>query len=502
MSKTPSVLLVEDSPSLAEVYKQYLSKEDIALLTATCGLEAIEMAERYQPQLVLLDLKLPDMPGEDVLSHIKKIDNDCVVIIITAYGSVDIAVDLMRLGAQDFLQKPIDAARLLTTVNNSLENIKLKSLVADLSENFNRDHFHGFIGSSMPMQAVYKTIEAASSSSATIFITGESGTGKEVCAEAIHKQSARSSEAFIALNCGAIPKDLMESEIFGHVKGAFTGASSDRKGAASLANNGTLFLDEIGEMDLDLQTKLLRFIQSGVIKKVGGSKEEKLNVRFICATNRDPLTQVAEGTFREDLYYRLNVVPIHLPALRERNGDIVKIAQHFLKLYAKEDGKKFKRLGQEVKQLMNTYAWPGNVRQLQNIIRNVVVLNNAEVVELNHLPPPLSPISNTAALKPSKHQAVPLPSSTAEYAASSQESDSAGEYHLENHQALNKQQNIQTDLKVNEHDKPHFIVRPLAEVERETIEQTIQHCDGNIPKAAALLEVSPSTIYRKKQQWH
>lgn len=473
MRKTPSLLLVEDSPSLAEMYKQYLSKEDVVLLLADNGADAINAVDNYSPQLVLLDLKLPDMSGEEVLSHIKDKDSDCAVIIITAHGSVDIAVDLMRLGAQDFLQKPIDAARLLTTVRNCIENIKLKSLVADLSENFTRDRFHGFVGASMPMQSIYTTIEAAASSNATIFITGESGTGKEVCAEAIHQQSSRRNDEFVALNCGAIPKDLMESEIFGHVKGAFTGASSDRIGAAAMADNGTLFLDEIGEMDLDLQTKLLRFIQSGIIKKVGGNKEQKLNVRFICATNKDPLEQVANGTFRQDLYYRLNVVPIHLPALRERDKDIVLLAMHFLKLYSKEDGKRFKGITKEVRNKILNYDWPGNVRQLQNIIRNVIVLHDSDNIELSHLPHPLNGNAPGANEHESNFRMAPESSSPSSLNISRQTPQSNNN-----------------------------VIRPLADVEREIIEQAISLCDGNIPKAAALLEVSPSTIYRKKQNWH
>lgn len=493
MSKTPSLLLVEDSPSLAEVYKQYLSKEDIVLLSAKNGNDAKIAVDTYRPQLVLLDLKLPDISGEEVLSYIKKQNPESVVVIITAHGSVDIAVDLMRLGAQDFLQKPIDAARLLTTVRNSIENIKLKSLVADLGENFNRDQFYDFIGASLPMQSVYKTIEAASMSTATIFITGESGTGKEVCAESIHKQSPRRSEEFIALNCGAIPKDLMESEIFGHVKGAFTGASSDRKGAASMANNGTLFLDEIGEMDLDLQTKLLRFIQSGIIKKVGGSKEEKLNVRFICATNRDPLAQVAEGTFREDLYYRLNVVPIHLPALRERGQDIILLAKHFLRLYSKEDDKRFKAISNDVKQRILKYHWPGNVRQLQNIIRNVVVLNDSEVVELSQLPYPLNgEITNSDTESRPYVKANPYEDHID--AKLTPQSPPTGPHNLD----------IQGDQanQITYNTTPiQTTIRPLALAEREIIENAISLCDGNIPKAAAMLEVSPSTIYRKKQNW-
>ena len=466
MNKRATVLLVEDSPSLAEMYRQYLKKDALNLLITESGEQAKSLIEQKQPDLVLLDLVLPDIPGEEILAYIKKRQLDCAVIVITAHGSVDRAVELMQLGAKDFLQKPIDATRLLTTVRNTLEHVRLKALVSNISESLDRNQYHGFIGGSLAMQAVYHIIESAARSTATIFITGESGTGKEVCAEAIHKQSLRSDQPFVPINCAAIPKDLMESEIFGHAKGAFTGAVSERKGAASQADGGTLFLDEIGEMDLELQTKLLRFVQSGIIKKVGGSREERVDVRFICATNRSPLDEVREGRFREDLYYRLNVIPITLPALRERDHDIILLARHFLKKYAAEDGKNFRDFSQEVLGVLKSYDWPGNVRQLQNCIRNIVVLHNGTEVENKHLPAPLSAYSSPSPTSQTLHSAThPSPKPIA-----------------------------------GTHSPPHF-VKPLALVERETIEAAIALCNGNIPKAAALLEVSPSTIYRKKQTW-
>ena len=317
------------------------------------------------------------------------------------------------------------------------------------------------------MQAVYRIIDAAAPSAATVFITGESGTGKEVCAEAIHRAGNRAEKPFIAINCGAIPHDLMESEIFGHTKGAFTGATSDRKGAAALADGGTLFLDEIGEMDMDLQTKLLRFVQTGRFQKVGGSQEEQVNVRFICATNRDPLKEVEAGRFREDLYYRLHVVPITLPTLRERSDDIMLIANHFLVKYATEEGKKFRDFSPEAEVVFRHYSWPGNVRQLQNVIRNIVVLHNGEQVELAQLPPPLD-----TSLSQQEIEGITPQMATAQTAS------------------IMSSGGIVIDR-----------VRPLALVEREVIEHAINHCDGNIPKAAAMLEVSPSTIYRKKQAW-
>jgi DNA-binding NtrC family response regulator len=299
-------------------------------------------------------------------------------------------------------------------------------------------------------------------SKATVFITGESGTGKEVCAEAIHRQSPRSDRPFVTLNCAAIPKDLLESELFGHVKGAFTGAYTDRQGVAAQADSGTLFLDEIGEMDMAVQSKLLRFVQTGTFQKVGGSKTETVDVRLVCATNRDPLKEVEAGRFREDLYYRLHVIPIALPPLRERGEDILPIALRFLTDFSEEEGKDFAGFDTQAELRLRTYLWPGNVRQLQNVIRNIVVLHQGKQVTPEMLPPPLdkpvveSVVASVLAPLVSPATAGPVGVSA---------------------------------------------IRPLWVVEREAIERAIEACDGNIPKAAALLEVSPSTIYRKRLSW-
>lgn len=469
MQDRPRVLLIEDSDPLAMLYQEYLSNETINLDIATTGKEAMSKIESKIPDLIILDLMLPDMNGQEILLWIKENQFPTSVIVATGHGSIDVAVEVIRSGAEDFLEKPIDANRLKTTVRNILEKSRLRNLIDDFQNSFNRKTYHGFIGSSLAMQTVYKTIDAAAPSTATIFITGESGTGKEVAAEAIHNQGSRSKNPFVPLNCGAIPKDLMESEIFGHVKGAFTGAINERKGAATQADGGTLFLDEIGEMDLDLQTKLLRFVQTGTFQKVGSNKLEKVDVRFLCATNRDPLQAVSDGVLREDLYYRLHVVPIHLPPLRDRDSDILLIANNFLEKYAKEEGKLFHEFSQEVNVIFRQYDWPGNVRQLQNVIRNIVVLNNEEIVEFEHLPPPLNTLSFNNDRVKSKNEEI---------------------------QHLSGTENIPISI-VNISSK----IRPLAIVEKEVIEQAISFCDGNIPKAAAMLEVSPSTIYRKKQSW-
>jgi two-component system repressor protein LuxO len=461
MTEMPSVLLLEDSLPQAMLFKQYLKDEAIQLSHVETGEAAKRFIATTPPQLVLLDLVLPDMDGREILEWMQQEKISTTVIVLTAHSSVDTAVDVMRIGAEDFLEKPVSASRLRTTVRNLLEKNRLKTLVEDLQDTFDRKHYHGFIGSSLPMQAVYRIIDAAAPSKASIFITGESGTGKEVCAEAIHNQGKRAEHPFIAINCAAIPKDLMESEVFGHAKGAFTGAITQRDGAASQADGGTLFLDEIAEMDIELQTKLLRFIQTGTFQKVGGTKLEEVDVRFICATNRDPLEAVKLGGLREDLYYRLHVVPIHLPPLRERGDDIIAIARNFLVKFSKEEGKRFSAFSAEVEGIFCNYSWPGNVRQLINVMRNIVVLHDQETVLPAHLPAPLNADMDSA--KSIQNIAL-LPEETARQTAD-------------------------------------ILVRPLAVVERETIENAIKKCDGNVPRAAALLEVSPSTIYRKKQAW-
>jgi len=470
----PRILLVEDTPSLARVYVQYLEKAALGAEHVETGRSALDIVRSRQPPLVLLDLNLPDMNGMDILRFIEEQQLPVAVVVITAHGSINVAVEAMQHGAYDFLVKPFNADRLIVTCKNALERMQLARIVETYRDDLARDRYYGFIGSSLAMQAVYRIIDSAAASKATAFISGESGTGKEVCAEAIHRRSPRRDRPFVAINCGAIPKDLMESELFGHVKGAFTGAVAEREGAAARADGGTLFLDEICEMEPGLQTKLLRFIQTGTYMKVGGSRLESVDIRILCATNRDPLEEVQEGRFREDLYYRLHVIPIHLPPLREREDDPIEIARHFLSEYAREEGKRFHRLDDEAARIVRTYAWPGNVRQLQNVIRQIVVLHDAEVVTPDMLPPPLGgPAAGTAAAgvetRPAARTAPSARRGACGPAGPAEDTRQA--------------------------------VKPLWQVEKEAIERAVAACDGNIPRAAALLEISASTIYRKKLAW-
>jgi len=455
-----AVLLVEDMPALARLYIETLSKVGITVDHAETGADALAALARGRYATVLLDLNLPDMNGMEILQHIREQQIPVAPIVITAHGSVNIAVEAMRLGAFDFLVKPFPGDRLTVTVRNTLERMRLQREVEAWREDLGRDRYYGFIGRSLAMQAVYRIIDSAAASKATVFVTGESGTGKELCAEAVHRRSPRRDEPFVALNCGAIPRDLMESEIFGHVKGAFTGAVADREGAAIRADGGTLFLDEICELPPELQTKLLRFLQTGQVTAVGGSRERKVDLRIVCATNRDPAEEVRLGRFREDLYYRLLVIPVTLPPLREREDDVLLIAHQFLRDYAAEEGKSFSDFDLEVAEDLQRYAWPGNVRQLQNVIRNIVVLHDGPLVTRAMLPPPVRTLIPAA--QPSRPAAEPpLAAPNGKGAA----------------------------------------VRPLWMIEKDAIEDAITACAGNVPRAAALLGISASTIYRKRLNW-
>ncbi len=460
-----NILLVEDTVSLAKTYLAYLKDDPYEVQHVELGADALAVIRERTPDVILLDLKLPDMDGIDILKHISENGIPSAVVVVTANASLNVAIEAMRLGALDFLVKPFNAERLRVTIKNVLERQHLTKIVETYRNDIDRREFGGFIGASIAMQAAYRIIESAASSKATVFITGESGTGKELCAEAVHNNSPRAGGPFVAINCGAIPKDLMESEIFGHVKGAFTGAVASREGAAARANGGTLFLDEICEMDLNLQTKLLRFIQTGTFQPVGGTKTEEVDIRFVCATNKDPMVEVSEGRFREDLFYRLHVIPIAMPPLRGRESDAVDIAEHLLELYATEEGKAFKGFSDEVRAIFQAYPWPGNVRQLQNVIRNIVVLNDAEDVSVEMLPAPLDEYVG---------KVTPIHAGRAETSVIAPTSAMV---------------------------KREADIRPLEETERETIETAIEVCGGNVPKAAAYLGISASTIYRKRQSW-
>ncbi|MEL7463699.1 MAG: sigma-54 dependent transcriptional regulator [Pseudomonadota bacterium] len=461
------LLLVEDTLTLAHVYQSALEAAGYQVECVHLAKEARRAHRGAQGRIVLLDLLLPDGDGLDLLKEMRAADPDGKVIVVTSHASVNSAVTAMRDGAFDFLMKPFDDQRLVAAVNNAAQSQgRLGENGADNGGAGGHEGFRGFVGASPDMRRIYKLISEIGRSTATVFITGESGTGKEVAAQAIHAESQRANGPFVPLNCGAIPRDLLESEVFGHLKGSFTGAIADNPGAAVSADGGTLFLDEVCEMDLALQTKLLRFLQTSTVTPVGSSAPRKVDARIICATNRDPQEEVRAGRFREDLYYRLHVVPIHLPPLRERAEDVLTIANAFLQRYATEEGKPFTHFDEEVKSAFLGMSWPGNVRQLQNMIWNIVLLNEGPVVTTSMLP--VSGLDGGA----------PGHASPA--------------------------------LRAEEADAPlgdaivgvdGLVGSTMAEIEREFIEATIRSVGGSIPKAAQILDLSPSTIYRKREAW-
>ncbi len=469
------LLLVEDTPSLSMVYQQVLMRAGHAVTPAATLAEARTEYEAIRPRVVLLDLQLPDGDGLEFLDELHATAPDVRVIVVTANGSINRAVQAMRAGAFDFLVKPFDEGRLLSAVQNAIASAPLPPDTT-LDRAMADAGFEGFIGHSPPMLEIYRMVRSIGRSTATVFITGESGTGKDVCARAIHAVSTRAAKPFVPLNCAAIPRDLLESEVFGHLKGAFTGALSDKPGAAAVANGGTLFLDEICEMDLSLQTKLLRFLQTSTIQPVGSARATPVDVRIVCATNRDPAEEVRRGRFREDLYYRLHVVPIHMPPLRGRGDDILEIAQANLVTFAAEEGKAFTGFDAQTSQILASRPWPGNVRQLLNVIRNVVVLHDGPLVTADMLPGEVA--LSTVTSDPF------APTRSATVAPFAPVAAAGGPT------PLPRARNIAP-----------FVGLPLAEVERELIEATIAHCDGSIPRAARMLELSPSTLYRKLDGW-
>jgi len=475
MTSRPSdpVLLVEDTRSLASLYETFLKKAGFAVECAYDARTAVALFERVQPRIILLDLVLPDRDGLEVLREIHARDPAAKVVVITANGSINRAVEAMREGAFDFLVKPFDERRLIGAVQNAVTLVAQESEqgsapVRGGEEPEEGGAFQGFIGRSEAMRQIYAMVKNIARSTATVFITGESGTGKEVCAQAIHGLSVRRAGPFVPINCGAIPRDLLESELFGHLKGSFTGAVTDKRGAAAVADGGTLFLDEICEMDLALQTKLLRFLQTSMIQPVGATEAHKVDVRIVCATNRDPGAEVRAGRFREDLYYRLHVVPIHLPPLRDRGQDVIDIAEVLLRRFAQEEGRRFTGLSDAARARFRTYSWPGNVRELQNVLRNVVVLHDGEYVVPEMLPRDFE--AQTPRLAGTGVGAAPKP--------------------------------LQDEVDSNpDHALQALVGTSLADLERSFIEATIEACDGSIPKAARLLDVSPSTLYRKRGAW-
>jgi DNA-binding NtrC family response regulator len=370
-----SVLICDDEALLVKSCGQILSSEGYAVLSEGRGKNALDAVRRHRPDIVLTDLMLPDMDGLSLLKEIKKVAPETLVVMITGFATVDSSVEAIRAGAYDYIPKPFTATQLRILLGRASQQVQLVRDNAQLRDQLKRHYsFENIIGTSESIQKVFSVVSRVAPTDASVFVSGESGTGKELIARAVHGNSRRSGRAFMAINCAALPDHLLESELFGHEKGAFTGADALRRGLLEVASGGSFFLDEISEMSMDLQAKLLRVIQERRIRRVGGEGEIPIDVRWISATNRDPEQAVRDGALRQDLLYRLNVVPVRLPPLRERPEDVPALLQHFLKRFGSDYERGNLRFSQEAVRVLSDHSWPGNVRELQNVVERVVSL--------------------------------------------------------------------------------------------------------------------------------
>lgn len=384
---TDSILVVDDDENVRWVTQTQLEDAGYRVTEVPSGEAALAVLEKERPSLVLTDLRMPGISGIELLERIRAQEPELPVVLMTAYGTIQSAVQAVKAGAYDYLTKPIDSEELLLVVSRALERQKLVDEVANLRRSLDRKYgFENIIGHSDALLSVLEMAARAARTHSTILIRAETGTGKELLARAIHFNSLRKNKPFITINCGAIPKDLLESELFGYVKGSFTGAVTHKRGRVELADGGTLFLDEIGEMPLELQVKMLRLIQHGEIEKVGAAEPSKVDVRIIAATHRNLKAMVEDETFREDLYYRLAVIPLELPPLRERAEDIPELVQHFFVRTKQKVGRPDLVLPQHLIKYFQNYRWPGNVRELENVIERIVVLSSGPEITLQDLP--------------------------------------------------------------------------------------------------------------------
>jgi DNA-binding NtrC family response regulator len=385
------ILVVDDEHLIRWSLEQNLKKQGYDVLTAGSGEDALRIVREEQPDLVLLDIQLPGISGLEVLEKVKEFDEDIVVIMVTAHGGLDTAVTAMRIGAYDYLNKPFNLDEMAIVIRKALETSDLRREVASLRVEHKKIGPPNIIGTSHTMQSILAMMDkVAKSDAATVLIQGESGTGKELVAKWIHYKSNRAEKPFMAINCAAVPATLLESELFGHEKGAFTDAKTTKKGLFELADGGTVFLDEIGDMEMGMQAKLLRFLEDRTFRRIGGSKVSAVDVRIISATNKDLVKAMETKDFRNDLYYRLQVIPIFLPPLRERKEDVLPLAKHFIETYKREFVKQVNGLSSQAERLLIDYHWPGNIRELKNVIERAIILGNEDIVTAEHLPPEIS----------------------------------------------------------------------------------------------------------------
>ncbi|HEY6873558.1 MAG TPA: sigma-54 dependent transcriptional regulator [Geobacteraceae bacterium] len=379
-----TILIVDDEENILKALAGILEDEGYKILCAGDGIEALAIVQREAPDLVMLDIWMPRMEGLETLQRLKELHPGLIVIMMSGHGTIETAVKSTKMGAYDFIEKPLSLEKVIVTVKNALGVNRLQQENASLRGIVLQDH--EIIGDSQPMRRLQEQIRLAASANAPVLVTGENGTGKELVARSIHYYSPRRDKPFVEINCAAIPEELIESELFGHEKGAFAGAAAQKKGKLDLAEGGTIFLYEIGDMSLKTQAKVLRILHEGKFERVGGTRTIEVDVRVIAAANKILEEEIRSGSFREDLFYRLNVVPFHIPPLRERKDDIPVLVEHFLDLFCRREGREIKMMAPEVVEAMKSYDWPGNVRELKNLIERLVIMTPGGTITDQHIP--------------------------------------------------------------------------------------------------------------------
>jgi two-component system nitrogen regulation response regulator GlnG len=472
------LLLIDDEADVQYSFRRIFDSPEIELATAASGEEGLKLIPRFKPDLVIMDVRMGGITGLETLRRIREIDSKLLVILMTAYGTTQTAIEAMKLGAYDYLLKPFDVPKLKEIIAGALKTARdMKQVVSYEPLLESGDYEQGIVGRSEPMQRVFKLIGQLASSDATALITGESGTGKELVARAIYHHSDRSQKPFLAINCAAIPEQLLESELFGHEKGAFTGATAQRIGRFEQCHQGTIFLDEIGDMTPATQTKILRVLQSGTFERVGGNQPIQVDVRVIAATNK-PLEQaVAARQFREDLFYRLNVVRLQLPPLRDRPEDVRLLVNYFLKKFARAQDRPPKSVSTGVIKLLEQYHWPGNVRELENVIQRAIVMAKGDAILPGDLPPEI----NSKSSVPISASAIP--------AGPAMAGESAGSEMASVARLLFQWARKDPKLKV------------IPSVERELIIQALKETAGNQVHAAKLLGITRATLRKRVEKF-
>ncbi len=477
------ILLIDDEADVQYSFRRIFSSPDVELATASSGEEGLQLVPRVQPDLVIMDVRMGGMNGLETLRRLREIDTKLPVIMMTAYGTTQTAIEAMKLGAFDYLLKPFDLPKLKQIVADALKASRdMKQVVSYEPMLESEDYELGIVGRSDPMQNVFKLIGQLAASDATALITGESGTGKELVARAIYHHSKRLTKPFLAINCAAIPENLLESELFGHEKGAFTGAATQRIGKFEQCHGGTIFLDEIGDMSLPTQTKILRVLQSGTFERVGGNQSVTVDVRVIAATNK-PLEQaVANREFREDLFYRLNVVRVQMPPLRERRSDIRLLVNYFLKKFSRQSGQKPKSIATDALAALEAHRWPGNVRELENVIERALVVAKGDAILFADLPVELTGVTGSA-----------LAAAPTADAASSATAAMSAVVTAETLPTLARQ--------LFKWARESSSLKVIPAVERELIVQAMQETGGNQVQAAKILGITRATLRKRLEKF-